>query len=59
MSMLSRRRFLAAGLAVTAIPLVGRLGQAQTADGFREITLKPGEALLRGRDRPGHADLGL
>ncbi len=52
MMMLSRRRFLAAGLAATAIPLVGRRGLAQTADGFRVITLKTGEALLRGRDRP-------
>ncbi len=59
MAMLSRRHFLAAGLAATAIPLVGRPGLAQTADGFRVITLKSGEALLRGRDRPGNADLGL
>lgn len=48
MAMFSRRRFLAAGLAATTIPLVGRFGLAQTADGFRVITLRPGEARLRG-----------
>jgi FtsP/CotA-like multicopper oxidase with cupredoxin domain len=52
MAMLSRRRFLAAGLAATAIPLVGRPGLTQTSDGFRVITLKPGEVRLRG---PGAA----
>jgi FtsP/CotA-like multicopper oxidase with cupredoxin domain len=52
MTMLSRRRFIAAGLAATAIPLAGRPGLAQTADGFRTITLRSGEALLRG---PGAA----
>src|SRR3972149_3092991 len=52
MAMLSRRRFLAAGIAATAIPLFGRTATAQTPDGFRVITLRPGEALLRGGDRP-------
>ena len=50
--MLSRRNFLAAGIAATAIPLLGRTGATQPADGFRVITLMPGEAHLRGRDRP-------
>ena len=52
MALLSRRRFLAAGIAATAIPLFGRTATAQTPDGFRVITLRPGEALLRGGDRP-------
>ena len=49
--MLSRRRFLAAGIAVAAVPLL-HPRVAAAADDFRTITLKPGSAHLLGPDRP-------
>lgn len=48
--MLTRRRFLAAGIAMSAIALFRP--RAVTADDFRTITLKRGSARLLGPDRP-------
>jgi FtsP/CotA-like multicopper oxidase with cupredoxin domain len=49
--MLSRRRFLATGIALFATPVFAPAASTG-ADGFRVLTLKPGTARLMGPDRP-------
>ena len=59
MTALTRRRLLAAGIGLAAVPLLPRLPHAaMSADGFRTITLKPGEARLRGPGEPATAIWG-
>jgi FtsP/CotA-like multicopper oxidase with cupredoxin domain len=50
MSMLTRRGFLGSGIAASVIPLLA--SAAQSADDFRVLTLKPGEARLLGPGEP-------